>query len=362
MGRTAIWLLGLFAFTLLVFLCVRNNTADIQEDILNRTASALSVAPTQWAKVAVDGRNVTLTGVAPSEALREKAVERAGAVWGVVSVDGQLTVVQALPDAVLKSEPVAVHRSYKTQFAKNASGIVLTGLVPDEQQHKNLLQLAEEKFGRGYVTDKLQINSGAPQGWRQAAVLAITNLALLDAGSASLIDTEISLSGRVVNEQTKKEVERALQERLPDNVNAKVNLTVPQLAVEEIHQDTGLFCKERFNKIIAGHAIHFSTNGVNVRAQAETVFNMILEFAVSCPNSIIEVAGHTDSHGSKAYNLWLSRERAIATMNKLIFRGMRADRLKVIGHGEENPLAGNESRKGQAENRRIEFNYLQEEE
>jgi OOP family OmpA-OmpF porin len=360
MGRTAIWLLGLFALALLVFLCVRNNTAEIQEDILNRTASALSAVPTKWAKVAVDGRNVTLTGIAPSEALREKAGERAGAVWGVVSVDNQLTVVQAIPEAVLKPEPVAVHNPYKTQFSKNASGIVLTGLVPDEWQHKDLLQLAEEKFGVGHVTDKLQINSDAPQGWQQLAVSAITNLALFDVGSASIVDTEFSVSGRVANDQTKKEVESALQKELPGNFNADIKLMVPKLAVEEIHQDTGLFCKEKFNKIITGHVIHFSIDSVGVRTEAETVFEKVLEFAASCPNSIVEVAGHTDSSGSKSYNLWLSRKRAVATMNKLIKKGMRADRVKAVGHGEANPLSGNDSRKWQAENRRIEFNYLQE--
>ena len=360
MSRTVIWLLGLIALALLIFLCVRNHLPDIQEDILNRTAGALSAAPTKWAKVAVEGRNVSLTGIAPSEALREKAVETAGAVRGVVSVNDRLTVAQALPEAVLAPKPVVVHLPYKTQFAKNASGLVLTGSVPNEELRRMLLQLAKEKFGAEHVKDQLQIDSGAPQGWQQAVAMAITNLALFDMGSASLVDTEISLSGRVASEQTKNEVVTALQKRLPDNFSAEVNLTVPQLVVEEIHRDSGLFCKERFNKKIAGHSIHFSTDSVNVRAQSETVFNMILEFAASCPNSIIEVAGHTDSHGSKTYNMWLSRKRAIATMNKLIYRGMPADRLKVIGHGEESSLAGNDTRKGQAENRRIEFNYLQE--
>ena len=39
---------------------------------------------------------------------------------------------------------------------------------------------------------------------------------------------------------------------------------------------------------------------------------------------------------------------------------MRADRLKVAGYGEAHPLSDNNTRKGQADNRRIEFSYLQE--
>ena len=39
---------------------------------------------------------------------------------------------------------------------------------------------------------------------------------------------------------------------------------------------------------------------------------------------------------------------------------MRADKLKATGYGESKPLSSNNTRKGQANNRRIEFKYIQE--
>ncbi len=358
MSRTVIWLLGLLALGILIFLCVRNHTPDIQEDILTRTSSVLSAKSTEWVKVDVDGRNVTLTGVAPSESLRDNAVEIAGAVWGVVSVDNQLTITKPAPAVVIAPEPV-IHSSYNTQFTKNASGIVLTGSVPNEEQHRILVQLAEEKFGVGHVTDQLQTRADAPEGWQQVATLAIPNLAFFDQGSAKLVDTNIDISGRVVDEQAKNTV-TGMQKLLPQNFKGNFNVTVRQPVVEEVHQDTGLFCAEQFNKKLAGQVVHFSTDSVAVETQDQAVFDQILEFSSSCPNSIIEVAGHTDSRGVEVYNLWLSQQRAAAIMNKLIKRGMRKDRLKAKGYGESNPLSDNSSRKGQAKNRRIEFNYLQE--
>ena len=359
MSRTVIWLLGLFALAILFFLCVRNNTPVIQQDILTRTSSALLAKPMEWVKVDVDGRNVTLTGVAPSEMLHDKATELALTVWGVISVDNQLTVAKPIlePEVVLAPEPV-IHSPYASQFTKNTStGIVLTGFVPSEAQRRALLQLAEEKFGSGQVMDQLQIRADAPEGWQQVAALAINNLALFDQGSAKLVDTNIDISGRVFDEQAKNTVTDI---PFPQNFKVDFNLSVPQLVVEEVHQDTGLFCAEQFNKKLAGQVIHFSTDSVGLDIQDQVVFDKILEFSSSCPNSIIEVAGYTDSRGVDVYNIWLSEQRAVAAMKKLIKRGMREDRLTAKGYGESNPLSDNSSREGQANNRRIEFNYLRE--
>ncbi len=360
MSRTIIWLLGLLALGILIFLCIRNHTPDIQNDILTRASSAVSVKPTEWAKVAVDGRNVTLTGVAASELLRDKAAETAGAVWGVVSVDNQLTVAKPIVESavVLAPEPV-IQLPYESQFTKTTTGIILTGSVPSEEQRKILLQLAEEKFGTGHVTDQLQIRSDAPEGWQQTAALAITNLALFDQGSAKLVDTSIDVSGRVFDDLSKNTV-IGMQKLLPDNFSINFDLSVPELVVEELHQDTGLFCAEQFSQKLSGRVIHFSTDSAGVNAHEQAIFDQILEFTASCPNSIIEIAGHTDSRGARAYNLWLSQQRATAVMNILINRGIRQDRLIAKGYGESNPIFDNNSRDGQADNRRIEFNYLQE--
>ena len=362
MSRAIILLLGLIALALLIFLCVRKHTPVIQDDIQGRTSNILSPAPTDWAKASVDGRNVLLTGVAPTEVLREKAAEMARAVPGVVSVDNQITVAQLMPEStpVTELESETIHSPYKSLFSKTASGIVLSGLVPDEEHRKTLLQLAEEKFGAGNVTDQLEVGLGAPEGWLQAAKSAITNLALFKEGSANIADTQIDLSGHVDGE-AKDSIEADLQNQLPDNFKVDFDLIVPQLAIEEIHpesQETGTSCAEQFKEKVAGQIIHFSTDSADVTAQA--VVGKLLQFTASCPNSIIEVAGYTDSRGSDSYNLNLSNNRAKAVVNKLIKRGMRADKLKATGYGEANPLSSNNTGKGQANNRRIEFKYLQE--
>jgi hypothetical protein len=69
----------------------------------------------------------------------------------------------------------------------------------------------------------------------------------------------------------------------------------------------------------------------------------------------IEVAGHTDSMGSDAYNMKLSQQRAGAVRNFLISKGVAADRLTAKGYGESQPVADNATREGRIQNRRVEL-------
>jgi len=69
----------------------------------------------------------------------------------------------------------------------------------------------------------------------------------------------------------------------------------------------------------------------------------------------IEVAGHTDSKGSDAYNMTLSLQRAEAVRNFLISRGVAADRLSAKGYGESQPVADNATDEGRFKDRRVEL-------
>ena len=55
--------------------------------------------------------------------------------------------------------------------------------------------------------------------------------------------------------------------------------------------------------------------------------------------SALTLEGHTDSSGGAGYNLRLSQRRADAVVAYLVSRGVAANRLRAIGHGESRPLA-----------------------
>ena len=69
----------------------------------------------------------------------------------------------------------------------------------------------------------------------------------------------------------------------------------------------------------------------------------------------ITIAGHTDSKGTDAYNMKLSRDRAYAVANYLSARGVASNRINVVAYGESRPVADNNSDYCRQQNRRVEL-------
>jgi OmpA-OmpF porin, OOP family len=72
------------------------------------------------------------------------------------------------------------------------------------------------------------------------------------------------------------------------------------------------------------------------------------------PNAKVEVAGHTDAVGDERYNQQLSEKRAEAVKAYLVRLGVAADRFTVVGYGEAQPRASNDTIEGRRLNRRVE--------
>ena len=68
----------------------------------------------------------------------------------------------------------------------------------------------------------------------------------------------------------------------------------------------------------------------------------------------LEIVGHTDSKGSKAYNQKLSERRAKAVADFLRTFGVK-NNMSVSGMGETQPVADNATDAGRAQNRRVEI-------
>ncbi len=86
--------------------------------------------------------------------------------------------------------------------------------------------------------------------------------------------------------------------------------------------------------------------------------NLLDRFSTSLnrnPNTVINIVGHTDSTGTDAVNLPLSRRRARSVGNYLVSRGVSPDRIVVEGRGSREPIASNATFEGRAQNRRVEI-------
>ncbi len=108
MKKLLIILLGLFLLGVLGYICIYlfNHNVKIQEDVHTRTSAALIKQGLDNVTVGADGREIILTGVVASEAIRQQAEEQARKVYGVRTVDNQLIVAAPEPVVEPESEPV----------------------------------------------------------------------------------------------------------------------------------------------------------------------------------------------------------------------------------------------------------------
>jgi outer membrane protein OmpA-like peptidoglycan-associated protein len=104
--------------------------------------------------------------------------------------------------------------------------------------------------------------------------------------------------------------------------------------------------------------ITFATNSADLNASFYEVLNSVSLVLDEFEQTVIEVAGHTDSTGTDAYNQQLSERRAASVAAYLSTRGVLRDRIIQVGMGEARPIADNATDAGRQANRRVELTLV----
>jgi OmpA-OmpF porin, OOP family len=105
--------------------------------------------------------------------------------------------------------------------------------------------------------------------------------------------------------------------------------------------------------------IQFDTAKSTIKAVSFPILDEVVALMNSRKDLKVGVYGHTDSVGSDAMNLQLSKDRAASCVTYLVKHGITASRLQSEGFGETKPITTNETAEGRAKNRRTEFKVLQ---
>ncbi len=104
--------------------------------------------------------------------------------------------------------------------------------------------------------------------------------------------------------------------------------------------------------------ITFATDSSDLSPAFFEVLNSVGRVLGEFDRTVVEVAGHTDSTGTDAYNQALSERRANSVATYLTAQGVMQARLITIGMGETRPVADNSSAEGRALNRRVEITLV----
>jgi OOP family OmpA-OmpF porin len=244
--------------------------------------------------------------------------------------------------------PPYVFQAYKDPVAAT---VTLTGYVPSNEVHAAIATAAARKFFNEKVVDNLKASIGAPASFGGSVVAALGALSRLSTGTLVVSDREVKLSGDALYEGAAADIRAGLGKDFPKNWQYKPEITVKPAAGPV----DGTVCQQLFTEILGKGRIRFEPKRANIDPDSAALLDHLIETALRCPNTKIEVAGHTDADGEGGFNQALSEKRAQAVIDYLVKAGLPADRFTAVGYGSTQPVAGNDTDEGKAQNRRIEF-------
>ena len=232
-----------------------------------------------------------------------------------------------------------------------AATVTLTGYVPDDTLHKAIATAASRKFFGEKVVDNLKTSIGAPAAFAGSVVAALGALSRLSTGTLIVSDREVKLAGDALYEGAAADIRAGLGKDFPKSWQYKPEITVKPAAGAV----DGTVCQQLFTELLSKGKIRFETKRATIDADSAGILDHLIETALRCPNTNIEVAGHTDADGEDSFNQALSEKRAQAVIDYLVKAGLTADRFTAVGFGATQPVARNDTDDGRAQNRRIEF-------
>lgn len=147
------------------------------------------------------------------------------------------------------------------------------------------------------------------------------------------------------------------------------NINIPDTAAfQEIEKNIGLDKIEKGKKVVLMN-IFYDYNKASLRPSSYNELDKVVELLNQNAKMKVELAAHTDSRGSDAYNLKLSQERAQSCVDYLTSKGIDRSRLIAKGYGETQPLVKEEminkmlteqeKEAAHQQNRRSEFKILE---
>ena len=109
-------------------------------------------------------------------------------------------------------------------------------------------------------------------------------------------------------------------------------------------------------RVVAGQDVFFDSGSDVIRGEAYPLLDIIAESLKHEPPDVsLFVAGHTDSDGEEAYNRDLGLRRATSVAEALARRGIYQAAIYRVSFGELMPIDTNDTERGKARNRRVEF-------
>ncbi|MGC1428232.1 MAG: OmpA family protein [Albidovulum sp.] len=204
----------------LSFLCAGWAANVVERRSAEGVEEALVAAGHDWAHVLTNGLQVTLSGTAPTEAARFRALSMAGTI---VDAD-RLADAMDVADAAALTAP-----EFAIEILRNGDGISLIGLVPTGQSRDKIVEELTAVSGEGAITDMLESASHAtPEGWDDAVAFGISALAGLPRSKISISAGQVSVTAISDSAAEKARMETNLTRKAPAGLRLLLDISAPR--------------------------------------------------------------------------------------------------------------------------------------
>ncbi len=204
---------GIITVALLTVLAGWFLAGPVDARITEAANTALEVK-NDWASAEVDGRDLILKGVAPSEEALADALKITSEIAGVRIVDNQTTL---LPLA----EP------FTFVVTKSDDGILLSGNVPYGDARAKILAAAELTMPGIEILDEMAVARGAPPAFFELVQFALGQAAQLTNGEVEISGKTYTIRGAAASAADFADINEALKKPLPGDATLQEVKLVP---------------------------------------------------------------------------------------------------------------------------------------
>ncbi|GLT09287.1 membrane protein [Sulfitobacter porphyrae] len=173
-----------------------------------------------WAEVQADGLQVTLAGIAPTEAVRFRALTTAGSI---------VDAARVIDDMEVEAQAAIAPPRFSAEVLRNDSGVSIIGLIPSSTDREAAIARFTKMSGSKEVADLLeQADYPAPPGWEEALGFAITAIAQLPRAKASIEAGRVSITAIADSPEAKAAMETKLKRAAPPSLKLVLDIAAPR--------------------------------------------------------------------------------------------------------------------------------------
>ena len=222
MRLSQVFLVPISFFVAAVVSLVAANLAvkGIEATSRDSVESELFLQGHEWASVEVDGLQVIMSGVAPNETARFRALAAAGNV-----VDS----ARVVDDVTIEAAKAITPPRFSIEILRNNAGISMIGLIPADTDRESLNEDVRAITRRDNVTDLLETaDYPVPANWDEALAFAVYALETLPRSKISMDAGKVTITALADSEEQKAEWARDLKRAAPRTALLAIDISAPR--------------------------------------------------------------------------------------------------------------------------------------